>query len=289
MTKTFEVVVSAEQARDAAFEELNRLKIEHAKAMARARNANKDEREAAAAEAAELKAQVAKQTKALRDAEKSVSVAEKAHKEAQKAEAKAAAKQAMERRLEAAEENPFLLFQVDFPAIGAWFADRFRDQICFVEGAGWGLWTGSHWQFSTKPSARLLDLVRGSYGDEETEVVARLNANANAAESILKHAQGALELHRSVFNAPSVAHLVAFRNCTVDLRKGTMMKHNPRHYMTGCIQCDFNPKADFGRVVEAFARFWPNDTDTARQFQIALGYSMTAEVAAKRVFMMVGN
>lgn len=138
MTKTFEVVVSAEQARDAAFEELNRLKIEHAKAMARARNANKDEREAAAAEAAELKAQVAKQTKALRDAEKSVSVAEKAHKEAQKAEAKAAAKQAMERRLEAAEENPFLLFQVDFPAIGAWFADRFRDQICFVEGAGWG-------------------------------------------------------------------------------------------------------------------------------------------------------
>ncbi|RDC67248.1 hypothetical protein DLJ49_21205 [Rhodovulum sp. 12E13] len=139
----------------------------------------------------------------------------------------------------------------------------------------------------------MLDMVRQLYctfsDPQAARVVTKLNSNAKAAEYVLDHARAALTVDRWFFNSDRTAHLLPFRNVTVDLRTGKTMPHDPRHCLTGCMQADYNPDADLGRVKEAFARFWPGDDDTAEQFQVALGYSATGEVAAKRMFLMVGD
>lgn len=272
--------------RDALFEKLTKAKSDAAAAAARARKANKAEAEDTARRAVELKSQVARISDQLKTAEKDLKVAQKEHeKSATRATEKLNATQAAQ----AAEQNPLMASKVDYFALGKWLADQAKDRVCFVEGAGWGEWTGTHWQFDERPSAELLDRVRTAYNTVASDVVAKLNENAMAAENILKHAQGALTLSRNLFNQPTVAHLVAFKNYTVNLRNGETMDHNPKHYMTGALQCDYNPDADLDRILSTFARFWPEDAETAEMFQTVVGYSLTAETEAKITPMLVGN
>lgn len=274
---------------NALLEQLSLLKIEAAEAAMVARKASKAEAVDAARTAAELKERVASVTRQVKDAEKAVAQSEKDAKAKAKADAAAERKAWVMQRLQDAQEDPFLAFTVDYPALGRWAAEVFQDEVCYVEGAGWGEWTGTHWDFSKKPSANLMDRVREEYCRKEGDIVAKLNANARAAEYILDHAKGALTLSRTLFNRPEVAHLVAFQNFTVDLKTGATMLHNPKHYMTGAIQCDFSQKADLDRVLTAFARFWPSDPETAEMFQTVIGYAMTAETSAKRMIFLVGN
>lgn len=267
--------------------------IEAATASARRQSAGKSDREAAAVEAAKARAAITEVNTKLRRAEKALEKAQSAAAKKAKAEDKtiAAEERAQARRIQAqlAESNPLLGFDVNYSALGAWVAESADGLACYTEGAGWGEWKGTHWQFSRKPSAELLDRVRRLYSTAQGEVAERLNSNAKSAENILAHAQGALTVPRDRFNQFSVAHLVAFKNCTVDLRTGQTMPHDPRHYMTGCLQCEYDETADLDRVLRTFARFWPDDPETAEMFQTAVGYSATGEVAAKRSFFMVGN
>ncbi len=290
MTKNVEAV---RQARDTAIERVAQLELVKAEKAALNATATKENKVEAAKAAAAARAELTAAKRDLAGLEKDLAKAEKA---AEKAAKDAAALAAMEEREEKrrireqlAENNPLLAFDVNYSALGAWLAEKAKGRACFVEGAGWGEWTGSHWQFSRKPSAELLDRVRRLYATETGDVADKLNANAKSAEYILDHAQGALTLPRGKFNSFRVAHLVAFQNVTVDLRNGETMPHDPEHYMTGALQCDFDEDADLDRILRTFARFWPNDPETAEMFQIAIGYSATGEVAAKRMFFMTGD
>lgn len=288
-----EAVRVAARHHDELFEQLKQLRIKAAEASARARTAPKEEQVAATLHAAELRAQVSDMSRKVKTAETELRKAQKnadahARRRAEAAyrkqhEAEAAA------RAQARKTDPFLAKDIDYPALGAWLAQRAGDRACFVEGCGWGEWTGTHWQFSRKASASLLDRVRRSYGDRVGEVVSKLNANARSAHHILDHAQAALTRPRDLFNRPAVAHLVAFTNTTVDLRTGQAIPHDPKHYMTGCLPTEYDETADIQRVRDVFARFWPDDPETAEMFQTAVGYSLTGEVSAKRIFFMVGN
>lgn len=288
-----EAVHVAERRHDELFEQLKQLKVMAAEASARARTAPKDDQVEAARHAAKLRGQVADLTRKVKAAETEFRKAQKdadaqarrraaaAYKKQQEAEAAA--------RAQARKADPFLAKDIDYPALGAWLAQQASDRACFVEGCGWAEWTGTHWQFSRKASASLLDRVRRSYQDREGEVVSKLNANARSAHHILDHAQATLTQPRHLFNSAAVAHLVAFRNTTVDLRTGETLPHDPKHYMTGCLPTEYDTTADIQRVRDVFARFWPDDPETAEMFQTAVGYSLTGEVSAKRIFFMVGN
>lgn len=291
---------SSTQAAQARHDELtaalSKAKLASAEAAAEARVAGSADKVAASI-AAKAKVEVVRLTEELKTAARDLKIAtvaaaaleKKTEADAAAREKQAKAQAAADRR-EAAANNPFAAEEVSWPALGTWLAGRLKDRVCFVEGAGWGQWVGSHWEFSVKPSAELLDTVRRTYGiGGGGMVLEKLDANPKAAVYLLEHAQGSLGLPRSLFNSREVAHLVAFRNTTVDLRTGARMPNDPRHYMTGAIQCNYNILAKADRIARTFARFWPNDADTARCFQLALGYSLTGEVSAKRVFMMVGN
>lgn len=277
-----EHVENARLKRDQLASQLRDAKIEAAEASALNATATKAEKVEAAKAAAAARARVQELNAELKAAEKDLAKAEKLALKRAKAEA-------VTQRLEAAQEDPFQAFEVDWTALGKWLGDRARNRACYVEGAGWGEWTGTHWQFARKPSATLLDRVRAQYADKEGQVAMKVLSNPRGALYMLEHAQGELTLDRSLFNAPRVAHLVAFRNVTVNLKTGKTMPHDPGHYMTGSLQCEFDESADLDRVLTAFARFWPRDPETAEMFQTALGYSLTGETSAKRVFFMVGN
>jgi P4 family phage/plasmid primase-like protien len=288
-----EAVRVAARRHDELFEQLKQLKVMAAEASARARMVPREDRVEAARHAAELRAQVSDMSRRVKAAEKELGKAQKdADAQARKRAAAAYKKQheaEAAARAQARKTDPFLAKDIDYPALGAWLAQRASDRACFVEGCGWGEWTGTHWQFSRKASASLLDRVRHSYRDREGDVVSKLNANARSAHHILDHAQAALTQPRHLFNSAAVAHLVAFRNTTVDLRTGETVPHDPKHYMTGCLPTAYDTTADIQRVQEVFSRFWPDDPETADMFQTAVGYSLTGEVSAKRIFFMVGN
>ncbi|WHZ36515.1 hypothetical protein [Sagittula sp. MA-2] len=286
-------VAELELQRDQLMAEKAEKEVASSIASAEKQNAVKADRVEAAAKAAEARSAVTKVNAELKRLEKALAKAQTAAEKQAKIEAKAAAaaERAEARRIQAelAQSNPLMGFEVNYSALGAWVAERAKGRACYVEGAGWGEWTGTHWQFSRKPSAGLLDRVRRLYAMETGEVADKLNSNAKSAENILAHAEGAMTLTREVFNAPTVAHLVAFQNVTVNLKTGKSMPHDPEHYMTGCLSCDYDESADLDRILRTFARFWPNDTETQDMFQTALGYSATGEVAAKRSFFMPGN
>jgi phage/plasmid-associated DNA primase len=285
------VTHSSTQAAQARHDQLTAAladaKIAAAKASAIARVAGKEERVAASVAAAQAKNEVTRLTDAVKTAARDMKIAAAA---AVALEKQAAYRAAEDRRLAQA-DNPFASEDVSWPALGAWLAGRLKDCVCYVEGTGWGQWVGSHWEFAgIKPSAKLLDLVRRTYAlGGDGPVLEKLNANARGGSDLLAHAQGALSLPRERFNTRELSHLVAFRNTTVDLRTGARVRHDPKHYMTGALQCDYNEKADAARIERTFGRFWPKDKETSRCFQLALGYSLTGEVSAKRVMLMVGN
>lgn len=297
-------VAEARARRDEMASKVAEAKIAAAEASALEKVAPKEEKVAAALVTARAKAAVEAAQIALKDAEKALKAAEaESAKAAKKATDEAEKKAKADEKRMAAEfaaaneaeraaavaENPFLAEEVDWPALGRWLAAKAKDRVCYVEGAGWGDWTGSHWEFASKPLPRLLDRVRRAYGSIVSPIVVELNKNHRSATFILEHAQGALTLPRHLFNSPAIAHLVAFRDCTVNLRTGQRMPHDPKHYMTGCLQCDYDEQADADRVEDAFARFWPDDPATAECFQTSIGYAMTGETSAKRMFFLVGN
>lgn len=286
-------IEAVRRARDAAIERVAELELAKTEAAALNATANKEEKVAAAMAAAEARVSLTSAKRELADLEKSLTKAEKDAEKLAKEEAKAAiAAERAERiriRQELAATDPLMAFEVNYSALGAWVAHRAQGRACYVEGHGWGEWMDTHWQFSIQPSAELLDRVRRLYATATGEVADKLNSNAKSAEYILNHAKAAMTVPRERFNSFSVAHLLAFQNCTVDLRTGKTMPHDPQHFMTGAVQCDYDPDADLDRILRTFARFWPNDPDTAEMFQISLGYSMTGEVAAKRSFFMVGD
>jgi len=291
MTK--DKVEAIRKARDEAVEKVAELEVNKAEKAALNATAAKADKVDAAKAAAEARAELTTEKRKLSGLEKDLAKAEKEAEKAAQEEAKRAASEerAEQRRIreQLAESNPLMAFEVNYSALGAWVAKKAEDRACFVEGAGWGEWTGSHWQFSRRPSAELLDRVRRLYATEEGDVAEKLNANAKSAEYILDHAKGAMTLPREWFNSFRVAHLVAFKNVTVDLRTGETMPHDPEHYMTGALQCDYDKTADVKRIARTFARFWPGDPETAQMFRIAIGYSLTGEVAAKRMFFMTGD
>ena len=290
MTKNVEAVRAA---RDEAIEKVAALELVKAEKSALNATATKVEKIEAAKAAAAARAELTAAKRELSGLEKDLAKAEKdAEKDAKAAAAQAAREEREEKRRireQLAQSNPLMAFDVNYSALGAWVAEKAKGRACFVEGAGWGEWMNTHWQFSRKPSAELLGRVRRLYATETGDVADKLNSNARSAEYILDHAKADLTVPREWFNSFSVAHLLSFQNCTVDLRTGKTMPHKPEHYMTGAVQCDFDESADLDRILRTFARFWPNDDDTAEMFQIALGYSMTGEVAAKRSFFMVGD
>ncbi|WP_420555754.1 DNA primase family protein [Roseovarius sp.] len=290
---TNENVEAIRKERDEAVEKVAELEVVKAEKSALNATATKGEKVEAAREAAEARAALTAAKRELAGLEKELAKAEKqAEKDAKAEAARAAAEERAEQRRireQLAQSDPLMAFEVNYSALGAWVSNKAKGRACFVEGAGWGEWTGTHWQFSDKPSAELLSRVRRLYATETGDVADKLNANARSAEYILDHAKADLTVPRERFNSFSVAHIVAFKNVTVDLKTGETMPHDPEHYMTGALNCDYDPGADLDRVLRTFARFWPEDPDTAEMFQIALGYSLTGEVAAKRSFFMVGD
>lgn len=280
-------------ARDSMIEKVAALELVKAEKAALNATAKKDSKVQAALDAAAARAELASAKRELTSLDRELAKAERAsEKEVEAAAAKDAMIEREEKRRirqELAKENPLLASEVNYSALGAWIAQLAKGRACFVEGAGWGEWTGTHWQFSRKPSAELLDRVRRKFATDCGDVAKKLNSNPKSAENILDHGKGAMTIPREWFNHSRVAHLAAFQNVTVDLRTGKSMPHDPEHYMTGALQCEYDQNGNIERILRTFSRFWPNDPATAEMFQISLGYSATAEVAAKRSFFMVGD
>ncbi|WP_147277368.1 hypothetical protein [Rhodovulum sp. 12E13] len=154
MSENAKNLAALRQEMEAAQQQADADKVAASEASAIASTARKAEKVKAARRAAEARAKAQASAKTVKTLEKKIAAAEKQAKadakQAEKARAAEAANAAYAERMQKAEECPLFMMEVDWPALGAWAAKSLKGKVCYVEGAGWGMWAGTHWHFVPK-------------------------------------------------------------------------------------------------------------------------------------------
>jgi putative DNA primase/helicase len=81
-------------------------------------------------------------------------------------------------------------------------------------------------------------------------------------------------------------HLLNFTDCTVDLRSGSALDHNPGDLITKQVPYPYTPEAECPEFLRCIARVLPGLED---YLQKALGYSMSGITSEKVVFLCHGS
>lgn len=135
------------------------------------------------------------------------------------------------------------------------FADRYRGQFIHVDRIGWHEWIGSHWKLVPEKRAvaaaqRLITLLLHEAVECTPDVRDQWFADIRRCES----AAGLAGVAKIAAGMPTISidpdridvqpDLVAFQNCTYDLRTDEWMPANPEHLITKVMGCDYDPNAE---------------------------------------------
>lgn len=134
------------------------------------------------------------------------------------------------------------------------FADRYRGRFIHVDRIGWHEWVDSHWQLV--PDKRALSAAQRlikSLLHEAVELSAdardqwlkdiRRCETANGLIGVTKIAAGMDGISVDPDLVDNQPDLVAFKNCTYDLRTGTWEVPKPEHLITKVMGCNYDPSA----------------------------------------------
>lgn len=135
------------------------------------------------------------------------------------------------------------------------YADRYRGRFIHVDKIGWHEWVGSHWKPVPDKRAiaagqqllrQLLHEAVECAPDDRDRWFADIRRceSANGLAGIAKIASGMHGISVDPDLIDNQPDLVAFRNCTYDLRTDTWIEPNPRHYITKVMGCDYDPTAE---------------------------------------------
>lgn len=169
------------------------------------------------------------------------------------------------------------------------------DRLRYVTGVGWFVWDRTHWQRdeqgraseAAKHVVRQMRVEAGERDDEELWKLAKRVATARGVRSVLELAETDKRVRLSIDNMDAHPHLLACRNGTVDLRKGSIREPNPEDLLTKCAPTDYDPTATDERFEKLLEHLIPQDE--ARDYlQLAAGYSITGSPIEDVIFLLIG-
>ncbi len=154
------------------------------------------------------------------------------------------------------------------------FADRYRGVFIHVDGMGWHEWVGSHWKRVPDKRAvagaqRLLttllhEAVTCAPDDRDQWLKdIRKCESANGLSGVAKIAAGMPGISVDPDRVDDQPDLVAFRNCTYDLRTDQWMPPNPDHLITKVMGCNYQPDADCPWYDKTIAESQPDEENRA--------------------------
>lgn len=134
------------------------------------------------------------------------------------------------------------------------FAERYRGTFIHIDGIGWHEWAGSHWK--RVPDKRAVAAAQQLIAQLLHEAVEcppavrdqwlkdiRRCESANGLTGVTKIASGMAGISVDPELVDNQPDLVAFRNCTYDLRTDQWMLPDPAHLITKTMGCDYDPDA----------------------------------------------
>lgn len=82
---------------------------------------------------------------------------------------------------------------------------------------------------------------------------------------------------------------VSFINCVLDTERNIVYRHNPKYYVTYCIQCGYYEKRASAPAFEAFlSNITRGDAVLQERICQMIGYILTADTNAKVIFLLQG-
>lgn len=184
------------------------------------------------------------------------------------------------------------------------YGDRVRYNVTGTPSPYWHFWDGIAWQkdlgavevmrLAKEVVLTLLDELKGALKDGKKEVAEALEKarkslfSAAKLGGIIKCAQSERGIHvqSSAFDADP--EILNFENCTVDLRTGKAMTHNPAR------MCSFTARAEFHEGArhpefDAFLQGVTSGDDELRDMlQLVFGAAATGYADAKQAFFFYG-
>jgi putative DNA primase/helicase len=192
---------------------------------------------------------------------------------------------------------------------------EYKDRLIYTIGSGWLMWDGKAWRLDpTKDDA----LTTGHIADlpkviaKEAEVLAGLVAtaadkrqreefadlasarlawaihtdNASALAGALKMAKAHLLVPDSKLDADP--WLLNCTNGTLDLRTGTLLPHNPAHFITRLAPVTFDPEATCPTWEKFLREVFADDVEMVAFLQRAIGWCLTGVVQERALFFLYG-
>jgi putative DNA primase/helicase len=191
----------------------------------------------------------------------------------------------------------------------------FADKLIYTTGAGWLMWTGSHWRIDpskddalttgfvatlpkiiAKEAQELMSIALGCPpGQGQKELFALANDrlrwalqsdNASAIAGALKMAKHGLRKAYHEFDADP--WLFNVRNGTLDLRTGALRPHASTDLLTRCAPVVFCPEATCPKWEVFLLQVFKNDQAMVDFMQRIIGWSLTGIVQERALFFLYG-
>jgi len=173
------------------------------------------------------------------------------------------------------------------------------DQIRYVPTWGqWLCWDGSRWvpdpggvrvmDLATDVPRQLLKHVPDLHGDERKALVrwGTASEKASGIDAMVRLARPCVQVDHAELDADPWTFNV--ENCTLDLRAGQVVDHDPERLMTKVAKVRYDPDATAPTWDAFLARIMP-DPDLRDFLQLAVGYSLTGMVGEQVLFLLVGD
>lgn len=149
------------------------------------------------------------------------------------------------------------------------FAARYKGRFIHVDRIGWHEWVGSHWKLvpDKRAGAAAKHLVKQLLHEavectpnvrDQWFTNIRRCESANGLAGVAKIASSLGGISVDPERVDVQPDLVAFRNCTYDLRTDTWMPANPEHLITKVMGCDYDPDAECPNYDRMFGEAQPD-------------------------------
>jgi putative DNA primase/helicase len=169
------------------------------------------------------------------------------------------------------------------------------DRLRHVRGTGWLAWDGKRWapgeddaHRAAKTNAAELLAEAAASGDAKQAGAAARLCGEPRIRGALALATTDLRLSVAAHELDAEPHLLNAQNGVVDLRDGTLHKHDPGLLLTKLAGADYLPDAGSERWTAHLARATGGDVETIAYMQRAAGYTATGSTAEEVALFAYG-
>lgn len=165
----------------------------------------------------------------------------------------------------------------------------------------WLVWNGKNWHIDNDGQILRLakDTVKNIY-NEAAKIQDETQRKSIAKWAVLSESEHRLRAMVSLAESePGVSispqelsthhYLLNCLNGTIDLQTGQLKRHNPRDFITGIIQVEYNPNATCPRWVNFLETIFNFNHGIIQYVQRIIGYSLTGDISEQCLFLLHGT